>query len=157
MTIEPVSVCHQVSTIGQRLWPMCSRYHIHASGLIGSPTGPRRRSRERSCFAGQGAPHFMNARMAGGAVSRVGEADVSQMSQNRSFSGQSGAPSYITHVAPLESGPYTTCEWPVTHPTSAVHQNTTSSRRSNTSFVVPLTPVRYPPVVWTMPFGLPVV
>ncbi len=26
--IIPVSVCHQVSTIGQRLPPMCSRYHM---------------------------------------------------------------------------------------------------------------------------------
>ena len=41
--IAPVSVCHQVSTIGQRSSPMTSRYHIHASGLIGSPTVPSRR------------------------------------------------------------------------------------------------------------------
>src|SRR5215472_13189929 len=27
-----VSVCHQVSTIGQRFLPIISRYHIHASG-----------------------------------------------------------------------------------------------------------------------------
>src|SRR5579884_467616 len=42
--IMPVSVCHQVSTIGQRPRPMLSRYHIHASGLIGSPTVPSRRN-----------------------------------------------------------------------------------------------------------------
>ena len=43
----PVSVCHHVSTIGQRSPPMYSWYHIHASGLIGSPTEPsRRRLRE---------------------------------------------------------------------------------------------------------------
>ena len=53
ITIDPVSVCHHVSTMGQRLPPMCSRYHIHASGLIGSPTEPSRRRRERSCFSGQ--------------------------------------------------------------------------------------------------------
>ncbi len=41
--IEPVSVCHQVSTIGQRPSPMTLWYHIQASGLIGSPTVPRRR------------------------------------------------------------------------------------------------------------------
>ena len=64
------------------------------------------------------------------------------MSQKRSFSGQSGAPSYMTHVAPFASGPYTTYEWPVTQPTSAVHQKTSSSLRSNTSFVVAATPVR---------------
>ena len=66
--IPPVSVCHQVSTIGQRLPPMCSRYQIHASGLIGSPTLPSRRSWERSCRAGCSVPHFMKARMAVGAV-----------------------------------------------------------------------------------------
>src|SRR5690348_2225074 len=38
--IIPVSVCHQVSMIGQRFFPIISRYHIQASGLIGSPTVP---------------------------------------------------------------------------------------------------------------------
>ena len=47
--IIPVSVCHHVSTIGQRPPPMFSWYQIHASGLIGSPTEPSRRSFERSC------------------------------------------------------------------------------------------------------------
>src|SRR3954466_3506107 len=51
--IAPVSVCHQVSTIGQRPPPTLSRYHIQASGLIGSPTDPRRRSDDRSCFFSQ--------------------------------------------------------------------------------------------------------
>ncbi len=46
--IAPVSVCHQVSTIGQRALPMTRWYHIHASGLIGSPTLPSRRSFDRS-------------------------------------------------------------------------------------------------------------
>src|ERR1700730_3715275 len=43
--MEPVSVCHHVSTIGQRLCPITSRYHIQASGLIGSPTVPSSRRR----------------------------------------------------------------------------------------------------------------
>jgi hypothetical protein len=42
--IWPVSVCHQVSTIGAFPPPMCSWYQSHASGLIGSPTLPRTRS-----------------------------------------------------------------------------------------------------------------
>jgi len=42
--IEPVSVCHHVSTIGQRSPPMTWRYHIQASGLMGSPTVPSRRT-----------------------------------------------------------------------------------------------------------------
>src|SRR5436189_6062721 len=36
--IAPVSVCHHVSTIGQRSFPIMRWYHIHASGFIGSPT-----------------------------------------------------------------------------------------------------------------------
>src|SRR5205823_8144450 len=46
--IAPVSVCHHVSTIGQRPLPMILWYHIQASGLIGSPTVPSKRSDERS-------------------------------------------------------------------------------------------------------------
>jgi hypothetical protein len=46
--MAPVSVCHQVSTIGQRKRPTCSWYHIQASGLMGSPTDPSRRRRVRS-------------------------------------------------------------------------------------------------------------
>src|SRR4051794_31645893 len=68
IAIAPASVCHHVSTIGQRLPPILSWYHIQASGLIGSPTDPRRRRRDRSCFAGHWSPHFMKARMAVGAV-----------------------------------------------------------------------------------------
>ncbi len=66
--IPPVSVCHQVSTIGQRPPPMTSWYHIQASGLIGSPTLPRRRSDDRSCFFGRSSPQRTKARMAVGAV-----------------------------------------------------------------------------------------
>src|SRR5438874_4414571 len=59
--IAPVSVCHHVSTTGQRPPPMFRSYQIHASGLIGSPTLPRRRNEERSCAFGSDSPHFMNA------------------------------------------------------------------------------------------------
>ena len=65
--MAPVSVCHHVSTIGQRPPPMNSQYHIHASGLIGSPTLPSRRSDDRSRRCGHSAPHFMNERIAVGA------------------------------------------------------------------------------------------
>src|SRR5262245_2801405 len=64
----PVSVCHQVSTIGQRPPPTVSWYHIHASGLIGSPTVPRMRSEERLYFFGRSPPALINDRMAVGAV-----------------------------------------------------------------------------------------
>jgi hypothetical protein len=66
--IAPVSVCHHVSTIGQRPPPMTLWYQSQAFGLIGSPTVPRSRSEERSCFSGCSAPHLMHARIAVGAV-----------------------------------------------------------------------------------------
>src|SRR3954463_14105089 len=66
--MPPVSVCHHVSTTGQRSPPMFLRYHIHASGLIGSPTEPSSRNDDKSYFAGHCSPHFMNVRMVVGAV-----------------------------------------------------------------------------------------
>ena len=66
--IWPVSVCHQVSTIGQRSPPITLWYQSQALGLIGSPTEPSRRSEERSWRSGYSAPHFMQARIAVGAV-----------------------------------------------------------------------------------------
>ena len=68
MTWPPVSVCHIVSTIGQRSPPIVRWYHIHASGLMGSPTVPSSCRLERSCLAGCASPHFMKARIAVGAV-----------------------------------------------------------------------------------------
>src|SRR5262245_2320279 len=50
--IEPVSVCHQVSTIGHRSPPTTVWYQSQALGLIGSPTVPSNRSDERLCLAG---------------------------------------------------------------------------------------------------------
>jgi hypothetical protein len=66
--IAPVSVCHHVSTTGHRPPPMFAWYQIHASGLIGSPTVPRRRRLDRSLFFGMSSPWRMNARIAVGAV-----------------------------------------------------------------------------------------
>ena len=65
--IEPVSVCHQVSTIGQFPPPITFQYHSQAFGLIGSPTVPSRRSEDRSWPSGCSTPHFMHARIAVGA------------------------------------------------------------------------------------------
>src|SRR5436190_21745307 len=64
----PVSVCHQVSTIGQRSPPITLWYQAHAFGLMGSPTLPSRRSEDRSCRPGYSGPHLMQARIAVGAV-----------------------------------------------------------------------------------------
>src|SRR5438067_10581259 len=55
--IAPVSVCHHVSTTGQRSPPMIFEYQIHASGLIGSPTVPSSRRLDRSYFLGKWSPH----------------------------------------------------------------------------------------------------
>src|SRR3954470_24903562 len=66
--IMPVSVCHQVSTTGHCSRPMFLWYQIQASGLIGSPTEPSRRSVDKSRDAGHSVPHRMNARIAVGAV-----------------------------------------------------------------------------------------
>ncbi len=66
--MPPVSVCHQVSTIGQRLSPTTRWYHSHASGLIGSPTAPSRRSDERSVGFTKSSPLPIRARIAVGAV-----------------------------------------------------------------------------------------
>src|SRR5947209_12726151 len=66
--IIPVSVCHHVSTMGQRFFPMTSRYHIQASGLIGSPTLPSRRRLSSLWRLGNSLPHLINARIAVGAV-----------------------------------------------------------------------------------------
>ncbi len=84
---------------------MFLRYHIHASGLIGSPTEPSTRRLERSYLAGMSAPHFMNVRMAVGAVYSSVTPYFWTISQNRPWCGVSGVPSYMTWVAPLASGP----------------------------------------------------
>lgn len=65
---EPVSVCHQVSTIGVCPAPTTSRYQRQASGLIGSPTEPSSRRLDRSCASGIARPHFMKVRISVGAV-----------------------------------------------------------------------------------------
>src|SRR5947207_15120898 len=69
--MPPVSVCHHVSTMGQRSPPMCLRYHIQASGLMGSPTEPISRNEVRSNWAGMSSPHLAKVRMAVGAVYRM--------------------------------------------------------------------------------------
>ena len=48
--IPPVSVCHHVSTIWHSPRPMCLKYHLHASGFMGSPTVPSNRRLESLCF-----------------------------------------------------------------------------------------------------------
>src|SRR3954469_8703450 len=85
--IAPVSVCHHVSTTGHRSRPMCSQYQTQASGLIGSPTEPSRRRELRSCASGCSLPHFMNVRIAVGAVYRIVTPYCSTIAQKRSLPG----------------------------------------------------------------------
>src|SRR5947208_16153891 len=51
--IDAVSVCHQLSTIEQRPPPILFLYHIHPSGLIGSPTVSILRRHHGSRFVAQ--------------------------------------------------------------------------------------------------------
>ncbi|CPN48689.1 Uncharacterised protein [Bordetella pertussis] len=68
----PVSVCHQVSTTGQRSRPTFLWYQIQASELMGSPTEPmmRRLSRSywRGCTSWLASAALMSERIAVGAV-----------------------------------------------------------------------------------------
>src|ERR687885_1595387 len=66
--IPPVSVCHHVSIIGQFSLPIVLKYHIHTSGLMGSPTVPSSLSDERSKELGIALPYFMYRRSAVGVV-----------------------------------------------------------------------------------------
>ena len=68
MRMPPVSVCHQVSTMGQRSPPMWVRYQIQASGLMGSPTEPSSRRLRQVVRGREVLPHFMKVRMVVGAV-----------------------------------------------------------------------------------------
>src|SRR3954463_4423744 len=103
--IAPVSVCHHVSTTGQRSPPMTFQYQTHASGLIGSRPGRGSRNEDMSCLAGSSVPHRMNERIAVGAVYRMLTRYFSMIDHQRSLSGQSGAPSYSTPVVWFASGP----------------------------------------------------
>src|SRR5690606_35259952 len=66
--MPPFSVCHQVSTTGHFFSPTTSKYHSHASGLIGSPTEPRMRRLLREDFFTHSSPAPLSARIAVGAV-----------------------------------------------------------------------------------------
>ena len=104
-------------TIGQRSPPMCSWYHIHASGLIGSPTVPSKRSDDKSCFAGSSVSlHERSDRSRCGIED--GDLVLFDDLPEPVVTWVVGTPSYMTWVAPFASGPYTMYEWPVIQPTS---------------------------------------
>src|SRR5258707_7430284 len=101
--MAPVSVCHQVSTMGQRPPPIVLWYQTHASGLMGSPTVPRSRRLERALFFGHSSHQLMNERMAVDAVQTIETFCRSIMRQKLPLSGKFGAPFYIKQVAPMET------------------------------------------------------
>ena len=122
----PVSVCHQVSTIGQFFLPMCSSYQCHASSLMGSPTVPITLKEPRSLFCNGPKPKAIRLLIAVGAVYKMLTLYLSMISQKRPASGNVGIPSNISDVAPALNGPYTIYECPVIHPISAVQKNISS-------------------------------
>ena len=91
--MAPVSVCHQVSTIGALLPPITSRYQIQASGFIGSPTEPKTLIELRSYLSGISRPSFMKVRIAVGAVYKMVTLYFSTIFHQRPQSGVSGVPS----------------------------------------------------------------
>ncbi len=72
--MAPVSVCHQVSTTGQRPPPMWVAYHIQASGLMGSPTEPSTRNDERSWRSGSSVAPLHEGPDGGGRAVEDGDA-----------------------------------------------------------------------------------
>ena len=68
INIQPVSVCHHVSTIGHLPSPTVLKYHIQASGLIGSPTVPKSFKDFLLVFLTGPSPSFIRAHNAVGEV-----------------------------------------------------------------------------------------
>src|SRR5690606_34334956 len=69
--IPPVSVCHQVSTIGHFFLPIFSLYQCHASSLMGSPTVPNTFSELKFLSFTNSSPCAIKLRRAVGAVYRI--------------------------------------------------------------------------------------
>ena len=104
--IPPVSVCHQVSTIGHLFLPICSSYQCQASSLIGSPTVPNTFKLLRSWSFTGPKPNPIKERIAVGAVYKIFTWNLSIILQNLPASGKVGIPSNIKEVPPALSGPY---------------------------------------------------
>jgi hypothetical protein len=66
--IAPVSVCHHVSTMGQRPPPITSWYQSHGLRVDRLADRPEQPQLDRSCLFGYSSPHLMHARIAVGAV-----------------------------------------------------------------------------------------
>ena len=148
--IAPVSVCHQVSWIG---FPSASSPQATTSGFSGSPTLAMWRRLDSSRPASGSAPAFMSIRSAVGAVYQTLTRSCSRIEYQRTASNSASSTMQVTPQASGETRPY---DVPVTQPGSAVHQNTSPSRRSSAN---------RPVASWattasctcTAPLGIPVV
>ena len=105
--MPPVSVCHQVSTIGHLFFPICSLYQFQASSLMGSPTVPNTFKLLKSCPCTGPKPKPINERIAVGAVYKILTLNLSMIFQNLPASGKVGMPSNIIDVPPALKGAYT--------------------------------------------------
>ena len=104
--MPPVSVCHQVSTIGQRPPPMCVVVPDPGLGVDRLADAAEQAQGGQVVPVGMlGAPLHEGADGGGRGVEDGDAVASRRVRQNRSRSGQSGAPSYISTVAPLASGP----------------------------------------------------
>ena len=116
MTMQPVSVCQNVSWNGR---PKASRDQSTASGLSGSPTLARCRSEERSCLSAAGVPSRISRRIAVGAEYQTVTCRFSMKPYQRSALKPE---SRTTCVMPFDQGPMIPYDVPVTQPGSALHQ-----------------------------------
>ena len=109
----PTSVPPLMFTIGVRDRPTCSKSQRYGSGFHGSPVVQSARSDERSV---RGSPFGMSARTSVGERPSIVTRSDSTRRQSLS-SGQSGAPSAKTIVAP-SAPPPTTVHGPMIQPMS---------------------------------------
>ena len=85
--MPPVSVCHQVSTIGHFFLPICSSYQCQASSFIGSPTVPNTFNDDKSLPCKGSKPKPIKLLIAVGAVYKILTLCLSTISQKRPASG----------------------------------------------------------------------
>ena len=122
--IAPVSVCHQLSWTVR---PSACRPQTTTSGLSASPTLATCRRADRSNSPARSARARISIRSAVGAVYQT----VTRWScSTRYHRRASNSPASVTAVTPCVSGAISPYDVPVTQPGSAVHQNTSSGRRS---------------------------
>ena len=148
----PTSVPPLMFTIGTRAPPTRSKSHMYGSGFHGSPVVQNARSDER--FA-RGSPFGISARTSVGERPSIVTCSDSTSRQRRS-SGQSGAPSAKTIVAPTAPPP-TTVHGPMIQPMSVAKWMRSPRLTSSWYATSRAIETRKPPCTCSAPFGRPVV